>query len=80
MRTVTSKNEFLTVKDLRDFLNSDAGMELNENAFIWVPNGEADWEIDCAVEAQIEKVSTPEDGHPQESGLVISCKRVRNKV
>lgn len=78
-RTVTNTTKFMTVGDLRRFLNSEDGMKMNENAFIWIPNGEESWNIDCATDVAIEKVTCPEDGHPEEAGLCIYAKKVRNK-
>lgn len=79
MRTVTNISKFLTVDDLRTFLNSPEGLALNENAFIWIQNDESNWAIDCATEFKVEKVTTPEDGFPEESGLCIYSQKVRNK-
>lgn len=81
MRTVISKNEFLTIGELRRFLNSAEAMALNENAFIWIPKPEdnEDWAIDCAIGVEIEKVCTPEDDHPEETGICFYSKKMRNK-
>lgn len=78
-RTVTNVQRFMTVGELRDLLNSEEGRKLNENAFIWVPSDDTGWNIDCATDATFEKVSTPEDGYPEEMGLCISTKKMRNK-
>lgn len=79
MRTVINRTDFLTVGELRSFLNSDEGKKLNENAFIWVPNDTEEWSIDCATGFSVDKVSTPEDGFPEEWALCVSAKRIRNK-
>jgi len=79
-RTVTNVHKFMTVGDLRDFLNSEEVKKLNENAFIWIPQGDASWNIDCLTDATIEKVSTPEDSFPQEMGICLYSKKVANKV
>lgn len=80
-RKVVNVSEFLTVGELRNFLASEEGMKLNENAFIWIPTDTSnEWEIDCATDFSVDRVSTPEDGYPQELALCISAKRMRNKA
>jgi hypothetical protein len=78
-RTVINKQSFLTVGELRTFLNSAEGLALNENAFIWIPQEEESWAIACVTAFAIEKVCTPEDGFPEESGLCLYAKDMRNK-
>ncbi len=80
MRTVINKTDLLTLKDLRDFMNSTECLALNENAFVWLQNDTDEWNIDCATSISIDTITTPEDGFPQEKGIQLSCKRIRNKA
>jgi hypothetical protein len=80
MRTVTNVHKFMTIEDLRTYLDSPEVKALNQNAFIWIPQGDAAWAIDCLTHADIGDVSTPDDGYPTEKGICLYSKKVVNKV
>lgn len=70
----------MTIQDLRNFLNTPEVLAMNQNAFIWIQQGDAAWKIDCLTDASIDKVCTPEDGYPEEAGICLQSKKVINKV